>query len=313
MPPFRRWRKRQQHRAEYALYVGIVRLCGWLPLGAVRRFADGLGRFAFSVIRIRRSVTLANLAAAFPERTERELRGIGLRTYRNFARTFIEFLRFPAMTGDEIASLCDFPCQDLLEWAKANGKGALIVSGHFGNWEIVGPALAHRGYAVSGIVGRQKNRLVDEAAKKIREDKGLRVIRVGASLRNVIHALRANEWVEILADQDAHADGVFVDFMGRKASNHPGPAVFAIRTGAPILFGYGLRLPDGRYRVEAERLAFEDTREATAENIVRITQAYTSLLEKAVREHPDQYFWMHKRWKTKPPEEKSSQFIVDKN
>lgn len=305
MPSFRRSRKRLKHRAEYALYRGVVFLCGRLSLKAARRFADGLGWTAFSVIRIRRSVTLSNLAAAFPEKPERELRRVGLRTYRNFARTFIELLRFPAMRGEEFLSLCDLPREDLIEWVRANGKGCLLISGHFGSWEVVGPYLAQRGWPVSGIVGRQKNRLIDEDAKRIREEKGLSVIRVGASLRNVIRALRANEFVEILSDQDAHADGVFVDFMGRKASTPQGPAVFAIRTGAPILFGYGLRLPDGRFRVEAELLRFDHLKETTPENILLVTQAYTALLEKAVREHPDQYFWMHKRWKTRPAEEKS--------
>jgi Kdo2-lipid IVA lauroyltransferase/acyltransferase len=306
MPSLRRWRKRLQHRAEYALFRGAVFLCGRVSLKAARRFADGLGRFAFSVLRIRRSVTLSNLAMAFPERPERELRRIALQTYRNFSRTFIEFIRFPAMSGADFLSLCEVRGEEHLDWVKRNGKGALLVSGHFGSWEVVGPYLAQRGYPVSGIVGRQKNRRIDEAAKKIREDKGLRVIRVGASLRSVIHALRANEWVEILADQDAHEDGIFVDFMGRKASNHPGPAVFAIRTGAPILFGYGLRLPDGRFRVDTELLRFDEFKETTPENIRIITQTYTSLLEKAVREYPEQYFWMHKRWKTRPPQERSS-------
>jgi KDO2-lipid IV(A) lauroyltransferase len=104
----------------------------------------------------------------------------------------------------------------------------------------------------------------------------------------------------MLADQDAHREGVFVDFMGRKASNHQGPAVFALRTGAPILFGSAIRRPDGKHLMVAELLRFEGLTEVTAENILTVTQAYTALLEKKVREYPDQWFWMHRRWKTAP-------------
>ncbi|MBN2201317.1 lysophospholipid acyltransferase family protein [bacterium] len=300
----RRGRKAVQHRVEYALFRGMVFLCGRASMKTVRRTADVMGRLAFSVLRLRRSVTLANLAMAFPEKPAGELRRIGLRTYRNFARTFIEFLRFPVMDRDALMALCDFPGQAVLDEARRNGKGALLISGHFGNWEIVGPFLAAMGVAVSGIIGRQKNRAVDGATRRFREKLGMRVIRPGVAIREVYRALRSNECVAILADQDAHAGGIFVDFMGRKASNHQGPAVFSIRTGAPIIFGYGLRLPDGRYSIEAEPLRIDGIREATPENVHRITQAYTSLLEKTVREHPDQYFWMHKRWKTRPPEEK---------
>jgi KDO2-lipid IV(A) lauroyltransferase len=301
----RKARKRVQHRIEYALFRGLVFLCGRASMKTVRRTADVMGRLAFSVLRLRRSVTLDNLAWAFPEKPAAELRRIGLRTYRNFARTFIEFLRFPVMDGGALASLCDFPGQAVIEEARRNGKGALLISGHFGNWEIVGPTLAARGYAVSGIIGRQKNRAVDDATRRFRENMGMRVIRPGFAIRDVFRALRSNECVAILADQDAHAGGIFVDFMGRKASNHQGPAVFSIRTGAPIIFGYGLRLPDGRYRIEAQPLRLDGIREETPENVHRITQAYTALLEKTVREHPEQYFWMHKRWKTRPAGEVS--------
>jgi KDO2-lipid IV(A) lauroyltransferase len=106
----------------------------------------------------------------------------------------------------------------------------------------------------------------------------------------------------MLADQDAGTDGVFVDFLGRKASNHQGPAVFALRTGAPIIFGSAIRQPDGRHRVVAELLRFDELTEVTPENIRIVTQAYANLLEKMVRQYPDHWFWMHRRWKTRPAE-----------
>jgi KDO2-lipid IV(A) lauroyltransferase len=90
--------------------------------------------------------------------------------------------------------------------------------------------------------------------------------------------------------------------MGRKASNHQGPAVFALRTGAPIIFGSAIRQPDGRHRMVAQLLRFDELTEVTPENIRIVTQGYTNLLEKMVRQYPDHWFWMHKRWKTPPPQ-----------
>jgi KDO2-lipid IV(A) lauroyltransferase len=212
----------------------------------------------------------------------------------------MEYARFPILSREDVLNACDVEGVEQLDWVVKNGKGALVVAGHFGNWELLGACLARRGYPISYLVGQQKNRLVDDLMNKHRACMGSGIIHMGVAMRGVIRTLRGNGWVAMLADQDGGPAGVFVDFLGRKASNHQGPAVFSLRTGAPILFGSTIRLPGGRHRIVFELLRFDGLTDATPENIQTVTQAYTTLLEKWIRQYPDHWFWMHRRWKTRP-------------
>jgi KDO2-lipid IV(A) lauroyltransferase len=296
-----KFRRKLRHRTEYAFLLALMWIVRRVSLKIALGIANGLGRIAFTFIRIRRRVTLDNLRKAFPEKSGKELRGIAVRAYKNFAKMMMEYIRFPVMDRETVLSLCEIQGEENFDWVLKNGKGAVLVAGHFGNWELMGAFLAQKGYPVSFLVGKQKNRLVDDLMNRYREGMGVKLIHMGVAVRGVIKALRSNEWVAMLADQDAHREGVFVDFMGRKASNHQGPAVFALRTGAPILFGSAIRRPDGKHLMVAELLRFDGLTEVTPENIHTVTQAYTALLEKKVREYPDHWFWMHRRWKTTPP------------
>jgi Kdo2-lipid IVA lauroyltransferase/acyltransferase len=294
--------KRIRHRIEYAVLASAVFLLSKGPLRFVLGAADVLGWTAFSVFRVRRKVALGNLRIAFPEKTESERKSIALSAYRNFAKMVFEYSRFPVMDRETVLSLCTLEGKEKIDWILQNGKGAVLVAGHFGNWELMGAALSQMGYPVKFLVGEQHNKRVDDMMNRNRESMGIGIIHMGVAVRGVIRALRDNEMVALLSDQDAGREGVFVDFFGRKSSVHQGPAVFALKMGAPILFGSAVRLPQGRMRIVAELLRFDDLKEVTPENIAKVTQAYTSLLENAVREHPDHWFWMHRRWKTKPPE-----------
>lgn len=272
-------------------------------LRTVHRFAEILGWMAFSIVRIRRKVVMENLSRAFPEISQKELEKIALRAYQNFAKMMFEYSRFPIMKK-EILSLGELKGEEHLRWAIKNGKGALFVAGHFGNWELMGAYLAQKGYPISFLVGRQKNHWVDDLMNAYRKCMGIEIIPIGIAMRKVIRTLWDNGWVAMLADQDAGKDGIFVNFFNTKVSNHQGPAVFALRTGAPIIFGSAIRLPNGRHRFEFELIRTDRFKGgATPENVLAITQAYTALLEKAIRKYPDHWFWMHRRWKTRLPEE----------
>jgi KDO2-lipid IV(A) lauroyltransferase len=126
----------------------------------------------------------------------------------------------------------------------------------------------------------------------------------GAALRGILKALREKKFVAILADQDAGSNGIFVDFLGRPASTGRGPAAFVLKTQAPIVFCVAIREPNGRHRVEAESLTFDLSQNGPAlseeEKLKFVTQAWTRVLEKYIRQYPDHWFWMHRRWKTKP-------------
>ncbi len=299
----RGWKK-IRHRVEYSFLLVMMIFIWMVSLKTVLMIGDFLGWFVFTVLRVRRRVVLDNLAHAFPEKPVGELLAIARRSYQNFAKMVFEYIRFPLLRREEVLSLCKIEGKEFIDWALERGKGGVLVAGHFGNWEFMGAVLAQMGYPISFLVGEQHNKFVDDMMNEHRRLMGIRIIYMGMAVRGVIRTLREGGFVALLSDQDAGSEGVFVDFFGRRSSTHPGPAVFALKTGAPILFGSAIRMDRGRHRIICERLCFDHLEGITPENIREVTQAYTTLLEQAIWAHPDHWFWMHRRWKARSPDEK---------
>ncbi len=291
-----------RHRVEYYTFMVFLLVIYLIPLETVFVISDLLGRFVYSVLRVRKKVVLKNLRIAFPEKSEKELKKIGLRTYQNFAKMVFEYSRFPLLKKETVLADWEIEGREHVDWALKRGKGAVIVAGHFGNWEYMGAYMAQLGYPVSFLVGEQHNKLIDDRMNRNREIMGIRIIHMGIAVRGVMKTLRGNGIVALLSDQDAGRQGVFVRFFGKPSSTHQGPAIFALKTGAPIIFASAIRLPRGRHRVVFERLPFGHLDGITDKNIYEMTQAYTTLLENKILEYPDHWFWMHRRWKRKPPE-----------
>ncbi len=298
----RHW-KRLRHRLEYFFLMGILLWIWMASLKTVSLAGDALGFFVFSVLGIRRRVVMDNLRQAFPEKSKKELLKIARRTYQNFAKMIFEYMRFPVMKKEDVLSTFSVKGIEHIDWALKNGKGAVMIAGHFGNWELMGAYLAQLGYPTHFLVGEQHNKLVDRMMNHYRMIMGVRIIHMGVAVRGVIKALRNNQFVALLSDQNAGPEGIFVDFFNRSASTPQGPAIFVLKTGAPILFSYPVRFPHGKQKIYCERLCFDHLSGISPENIREVTQAYTRLLEKAVRDHPDHWFWMHRRWKSRPPKE----------
>ncbi|MBD3336553.1 MAG: hypothetical protein GF355_13655 [Candidatus Eisenbacteria bacterium] len=289
------------HRLEYAglrLFLGVGRIGpgGW-GTGWTRILAD----IAFDLVRLRRRVTLDNLRRAFPDRSEGERVAIARRTYRNFARTFLEAATLERIDPSDVRRQFDIQGMEHLDSARARGRGGILISAHFGNWEYMGGALALHGYPVSFLVRSQKNPLVDARINANRRRMGVGIIPVGQAVRRIYRELRANAFVAFLADQDAGRDGLFLDFLGRPASVVVGPAVFARRTGAAIIPGHSYRRPGGGFVLEIEPPIFPDESLPAEDDVRRLAEAYTRRSEAAIRRRPDHWFWMHRRWKTRPP------------
>ncbi len=220
----------------------------------------------------------------------------------------LEYLRLPKMPAQEITALAQFRTpEDAAKWHQAvqNGKGAVCMTGHFGNWEYMGAMVAQR-FPMAFLYQPQNNPYVDAFIRRTRAHANMHSIPRN-SLRDILKALRQKKFVAILADQDAGRNGIFVNFMGRPAATAPGPAAFVLKTGAPILFVCSLRQPGGRHLIESEALYFDDLPPhwSAEEKLRHITQSWTGILEKYVRRYPDHWFWMHRRWKTPPPGEYS--------
>ncbi len=292
-----------RHRIEYIVLYVIMVSIQHATLKSAIRAAERLGDFVFFVLRTRRKVVYDNLTLAFPEKSEEEKLKIARRAYRNFAKMIFEYCRFPVLTREDVLSVVTIEGEGEIKKALDGGKGAVMVAGHFGNWELMGAALALKGYPVCFLVGEQHNRLVDNRMNEFREMMGIKIIHRGVAVRGVLKALRDNMFVALLSDQDAGKDGVFVDFFGRQSSTHQGAAVFALKTGAPIITGVPIRYNGYKHRVVMGVIRTDQYSGVTDENVKELTQAYTSFLEQQIRNHPDHWFWMHKRWKSHPLQE----------
>ncbi len=292
--------KEIRHHIEYLFLRGILLWVWMVSLKTVLLAADVLGFIVFSVFRIRRQVVMDNLKNAFPDKSKKELLRIAKRTYQNFAKMIFEYMRFPMMKREDVLSLFSVNGMENVHWALQKGKGAVIIDGHFGNWELMGAYFAQLGYPIYFLVGEQHNKKVDCLMNSYRMIMGIQIIHMGVAVRGVIKALRNNEFVALLSDQNGGPEGVFVNFFGRPASTPQGPAIFVLKTGAPILFAYSVRLSRGRHKIYCERLSFDHLSGISPNHVKKVTQAYTQLLENAVRAYPDHWFWMHRRWKSSP-------------
>jgi KDO2-lipid IV(A) lauroyltransferase len=291
---------RARHLIEYLLFRALLWLVSRLSWDGTRRLGRLLGSFAFGVIRLRRRVALDNLRQAFPGWTEGRRMEVARQCYRHFGITFLELCRLPRLSREQLTSRVRLAQPDLFNQARVEGRGAVLVTGHVGNWELSGASLPGFGFPTCVLVGRQHNRRIDAFVNRARESAGLRVLWADEGLRPILRALRANRFVAFLSDQDAGRDGVFVPFLGRLASTPLGPVRFARSGRCPIIFGYAIRQPDGTYllemppplRVREDLLPEEAELEATRRTV--------ELLEDVIRRYPEQWFWMHRRWKTRP-------------
>jgi KDO2-lipid IV(A) lauroyltransferase len=267
-----------------------------LPLRAAQRLGAGLGQLAYALSRRYRRVAIENLRRAFPDWTPQQVKTTAQRVFRNFGVSLAEFLKAPSMTQPEIERILTVVGLEHLDAAFAEGKGVLLITGHFGNWELMARYICMLGYPVAVIARDADDPGTTELVTMLRERSGYRVFPRGNAARLVLKALRANEAVGILPDQNA--GDVFVEFFGQKAGSVAGPAVFHLRTGAPLVPLFNVRLPDDRHRVEIlAPMRFEPSGDAQAD-YQRIMQALHDVLEGYVRRYPDQWLWLHDRWKS---------------
>lgn len=289
-----------KHRLEYAALFSLGLASRTISEKAAARAGTLLGDLAFDVFKFRRKVALDNLTMAFSERSRTEIEDIARRLYRNLGRNMLEFLRFPKMSSEDIKNKVRFIGQEHFDRAIKEGKGALLISSHFGNWELYAAAIAAYGYPISVVVYEQHNPLSDELMNNIRRSRKIEVIYKPDAPRSILKALAQNRFVAILIDQDAGQDGVFVDFMGQPAATAKGPAVFAVRTGAPLLTGVIVRQDERKHVGYIEPPVYADPSNDKEQETLRLTAFVTAAMERYVRKYPDHWYWVHRRWKTQP-------------
>jgi len=305
--PLYAWHRRMQTRLGNAALLWIARRYHSLPARAGYRLGSAIGTLIRHVSPRHFRIVMTNLRLAFgEEKSEAELRQIAAQCYRHLGKCLMEFVRLPAMSGADIKQVAHLRGAEHIEAVLAAGKGAILITGHLGNWEMVGARLAAEGFPVNVIARAQRDDTLTEYIRRTREVAGMRVFHQEVAARRSLSALRNNELVGILLDQNAGDEGLFVDFFGHLASTAPGAAAFALRTGAPALPTCGWRNPDDTHTVViGEPVPTIRTGDRDQDLLVN-TARYTKIIEQQIREHPAQWFWLHKRWKSRPPGERST-------
>ncbi|MGH7501003.1 MAG: lysophospholipid acyltransferase family protein [Longimicrobiales bacterium] len=289
------------HRVEYALFSAAAVLLDALPRKVALAAGARIGRLGYAPFHIRRSVVRENLRTAFPDRDSDWIDATARAAYAHVGRETVEVLRAAREGATTQLARTVLEGEDILRNALERGRGAILLTGHFGNWELAVAAVTARGTATDVLIQRQRNPLFDEAIIDARHGLGMDLIDRGLATRTGLRSLRENRVLAIAGDQNTRRGGVFVPFFGRPASTSRGFAILAARSRAPILTIMGTRRPDGRLHVRIRMLADEIGRDDDATD--RVLRDYLRTLEDTIRDAPEQYFWHHRRWKTRPPEE----------
>ncbi len=246
----------------------------------------------YYLIPIRKKQVLKNLNIAFPDKSSTWHLKTVKDSYKFFINNFVQFFAFPTSF---LKSTITVKGQKLLNDTLKEGTGIIFVSGHFGAWEILGEWLSYNKYPVSAVTTKQRNRGADKFFVELRGNFGMKHIYRKSSLDNMYNILKLGEILALVSDQDARNRGVFVNYFNRKTSTPKGAARFHLENGAPIIFTICYQNKPNDYTIE-----FHPIKTAPDATVELITQSYTSLLEEYVRRYPEQYFWFHRRWKTKP-------------
>jgi KDO2-lipid IV(A) lauroyltransferase len=274
---------------------------GALPWQRAAAIGAALGRAGYRPLGIRRDVVEEQIAAAFPEFTPERVRAVAEASYASLGRTTVEAALMPRLgTAGVLRLFTRVDGWDVFEAARAEGRGVIVVTGHLGNWELGGSYVAARGIPIDGVARQQENPLFDTFLTGTRERLGMRVVWDGEAVRRTPRALKEGRVVALVVDQGAAGlASTWVPFFGRPAKTPRGPAVFALRLGAPLVFGASIRQPDGRFVLGFERVPVAPTGDRERD-VDAIVAAYTATLERWVRRYPEQYFWQHRRWKYQP-------------
>jgi KDO2-lipid IV(A) lauroyltransferase len=289
-----------RYALEYRAVAGVAAVVRALPQWVSYGLGTTIGWLFYLVDAPHRRLTVANLTAAFPHKTPGEIRSIARGVFAHFGSLLTELLRFGGLSHAEMQASIEIEGAERVDHLFAAGHGVLFITGHFGYWEL--QALAHplRYAPVAVVVRELDNPRLNAWIEALRTSTGNRIIRRRGALRQILKALNENMGVAILIDQHIQtSEAVVVDFFNRPAATTSAVAAIALRTGAPIVPVFAVRLPGGRYRMIYEHPV--EAPPADHPDAVReLTQRCTDVLEMYVRRYPNNWLWMHRRWRDLP-------------
>ncbi|MBN1917664.1 MAG: lysophospholipid acyltransferase family protein, partial [Verrucomicrobia bacterium] len=289
---FRGVRRRGAYHALIVLRAVVQALPERLAHALFRFLAD----LVFITVGVHRRRALDNLHIAFPTMPQAQARWIVKRMLRNLARNAVEFIRFPLYSRQRILSMVTIDRKDIVDRLARDGRGAVAVSAHLGNWELLGAAIAAMGYKISVVARRIYYHRFEELLRGTRRAAGVRVV-YRDEPKALLRALRDGQFLGILPDMDiVKLDSVYVEFFGRLALTPTGPVALALRTGVPLVPAFIVRNDDGSHRILVEEpLELIRTGNMQKDLLVNTMRA-TKAIERVIRKYPDQWMWMHRRW-----------------
>ncbi|HVH06500.1 MAG TPA: lysophospholipid acyltransferase family protein [Myxococcota bacterium] len=292
-------------RAAGAAAHALLTAVRGLPRDRALRVAGAFGRSWARLGGPRAAAAREHLRIAFPEWSEAERRAAAERSFAHLARSFVELATLASLSREEVRALADV--EGLEHWhayrERAPGVGAICLTGHIGSWELLVAVMTAHGVPIAVIQRPRDNPILDGVVAEMRGHNGAVMLPRGNAARAAFRGIRDGQVVAMTLDQNAsRKEGVFVPFFGRPACTRDGPARIAMRTGVPVFPVYIARIGESaRHRVRIHpELAMvpegADPQAALVENVARMTAS----IEAAIREHPDQWIWTHRRWKTQP-------------
>jgi KDO2-lipid IV(A) lauroyltransferase len=298
--------KRRRPALDYSVYLVVrlvVAVAQSLSIRQSYAFADRLATLLYRVDKRHRAVAMENLRLAFGDEydeagRDRIVRGV----YQHFCRMLMEMLHIPRKLHpttwrDRIELVGHAPVLDRL----LHGGPLIMLTGHFGNWEMAGYLFGVFGFPPNSVARTLDNPHLDRFLRSFREKTGQKLIAKKGGYDDMLAVLRKGGVLSFLADQDAGERGMFVEFFGRPASTHKAIALLAIEHQAPVVVGYARRLGDGfHYEVGCDAVIEPEEWTGTADDARLLTQRYTTALEAIIRRDPEQYLWLHRRWKHQP-------------
>jgi len=283
---------------EYAAFRVLAAIVTRLPYSVAGALGTTLGLAVLYLTRYRRAVTLDNLAHAFPEMSDDARLGITRGAYANYGRAIVEMLWAGGQRADTLKAKVHPRNPELVHEALSRGRGLILISAHFGSWELL-------------LTGLKRNERIDAMIDSRRRRFDVQTVPMGPSVREVLKGLQEGKVVLILGDQSGPRESVFIPFFGRPSATHRGAAAFALRSGAPIIVTVLLRRDDGTYDAVFEPVDSAGLTGDREAQIVELTKRHTAVVERCIRMRPDHWLWMHKRWKHTPEYEQKQQVEQD--
>lgn len=285
-------------RIEYFLFIALSFFLRIIGIRLSRKFAYLLALFFYYLIPIRKKTVFENLDIAFPNLTIKEKKNLAFKSFNSFFISMVEILLLPYLSKEKVKSLVELKNSELLLQKYKEGNGLIVLAAHFSNWEYNAVSIPLQiNIPVHVVVKALRNPFVNKWMNKARTNWGNKLIPLGVSIRTTFSVLKNKEILAMIADQRGPEESIKLDFFGKKTSVFTGPAVLSLKTNAPLLYLIPIRRPDYSYFAEVHEVDRNNLPDDFDQQVIVLCQRMINYLEEIIKAYPEQWLWMHRRWK----------------